>query len=94
MIYLSNVTWIHDLAEQWTSKVKWQYDDWWKYDDSMGKERVKLPGNILTRIKNSMFNLDLTHFNMGYITTTTNFLDVRSALLSMPRQKFKKQGKM
>ena len=40
MIYLSNVTWIHDLAEQWTSKVKRQYDDWWQCDDSMGKERV------------------------------------------------------
>ena len=42
MIYLSNVTWIHDLAEQWTSKVKRQYDDWWQYDDSMGKERVNI----------------------------------------------------
>ena len=40
MIYLSNVTWIHDLAKKWTSKVKRQYDDWWQYDDSMGKERV------------------------------------------------------
>ena len=27
MIYLSNVTLIHDLAEQWTSKGKSQYDD-------------------------------------------------------------------
>ena len=41
MIYLSNVTWIHDLAEQWMSKGKREYDDSWQYDDSMGKERVK-----------------------------------------------------
>ena len=40
MIYLSNVTWIHDLAEQRTSKGKKEYDDRWQYDDSMGKERV------------------------------------------------------
>ena len=31
---------------------------------------------------------------MIYITATTNLLDVRSALLSNPRQKVKKQGKI
>ena len=40
MIYLSNVTRIHDLAEQWTSKGKRKKAVWWQYDDSMGKERV------------------------------------------------------
>ena len=42
----------------------------------------KLPGKLLTRIKNSMFNLDITLFTLRYITTTTNFLDVSSATLN------------
>ena len=42
----------------------------------------KLPGNLLTIINTSMFNLDITLFTLRYITTTTNFLDVGSATLN------------
>ena len=58
----------------------------WTILRRMYQQLSKLPGNLLTRIKNSMFKLDITLFTLRYITTTTNFLDVSIETLNYEYQ--------